>query len=183
MIAAARPDHHTPVPTPWPTKFALIATLAMTAWVVSRILVGRTHPPPTGMAAAVLVLLTGLFLLRVVGQLVVVTRPTSWLPAADQWALTPYRVLLPTQLAILGLLGWIDLDFALGRGFWTEPRPALGTGVLWFSGCYAGAMAIRYVVRMIRRPDERWFGGTIPIVFHEVLAGYLAIFGNFHAAR
>jgi hypothetical protein len=41
-------------------------------------------------------------------------------------------------------------------------------------------MAIRYVVRMRRRPDQRWFGGTIPIVFHFVLASYLYTLGCFY---
>jgi uncharacterized protein len=42
-------------------------------------------------------------------------------------------------------------------------------------------MAVRYAVRMARRPGERWFGGAIPIVFHCVLAAWLFVFGSFHA--
>jgi hypothetical protein len=34
---------------------------------------------------------------------------------------------------------------------------------------------------MRRRPAARWFGGTIPIVFHLVLATYLYALGGFHA--
>lgn len=37
-------------------------------------------------------------------------------------------------------------------------------------------MLIRYVIRMLRRPDQRWFGGTIPIFFHIVIASYLFVF-------
>jgi hypothetical protein len=47
---------------------------------------------------------------------------------------------------------------------------------------YAGAMVVRYAVRMARRPEERWFGGTIPIVFHLVLASYVLVLGRFHAS-
>jgi hypothetical protein len=43
-------------------------------------------------------------------------------------------------------------------------------------------MLIRYVWRMSRRPEQRWFGGAIPIFFHWVLAAYLFVFGNFHAS-
>jgi hypothetical protein len=80
-------------------------------------------------------------------------------------------------------MAWINLHFSRGSGFWTEPRPALGVAVLWFAAVYATAMVIRYVVRMARRPGERWFGGTIPIVFHWVLASYLLVFGLFHASH
>ena len=35
--------------------------------------------------------------------------------------------------------------------------------VIDFSFVYAGAMLVRYAVRMYRQPRERWFGGAIPI--------------------
>jgi hypothetical protein len=33
---------------------------------------------------------------------------------------------------------------------------------------------------MHRSPDQRWFGKTIPIVFHVVLASYLYALGSFY---
>ena len=71
------------------------------------------------------------------------------------------------------LRGWAPLG---------EPEPAFGRFLIWFSFLYAGAMAARYAVRMYRRPSERWFGGTIPIVFHFVLASFLFTWGKFHVA-
>ena len=67
---------------------------------------------------------------------------------------------------------WIAVDFARGGGVWVQPLPRLGRVVLVWSYLYAGAMVVRYVVRMARRPGERWFGGTIPIIFHSVLAAF-----------
>lgn len=168
--------------TPLPTKIVLLLTLAATCAAVGSYLIAGSDPRETGAVAVTLALLTGLFLLRVVGQAVVRARTTSWLPPNEQWALTPYPVLLRVQLAILVLMGWIDVDFARGQGFWTEPMPGFGTGIVWFSFVYAGAMAVRYVLRMSRRPEQRWFGGAIPIVFHWVLAAYLFVLGSFHAA-
>ena len=52
--------------------------------------------------------------------------------------------------------------------------------MLAVSGVYAGAMLVRYVVRMRRRRDQRWFGGTIPIVFHWVLAAFLLVYGVYN---
>ncbi len=170
-------------PTPRVTKVILVATLAITAAALGAFFATRSHPADPRDAAAYLCLFSALFLLRIVGQVIVRLRGPRWLPVTEQWNLTPYYLLLPTQVAILGLLAWIDADFARGHGFWTEARPALGTCVLWFALFYASAMAFRYAVRMRRRPEHRWFGGTIPIVFHGVLAGYLIVFGSYHASR
>jgi hypothetical protein len=41
-------------------------------------------------------------------------------------------------------------------------------------------MVVRYLVRMTRRPDQRWTGGTIPIIFHALVATFQWIFGAYH---
>jgi hypothetical protein len=86
------------------------------------------------------------------------------------------------QLSILGLMAWIDVDLSRGAGFWATPKPNFGQAVLWFAYAYAAVMLLRYLVRMRRRPEQRWFGGSIPIVFHWVLASYLYVLGSFHAS-
>ena len=169
--------------TPLPTKVALVATLVLTgvatALFVSRRSAASVDPQ---FASRFLWLFSGLFVLRVVGQLVVRRRGSSLLPPTEDWNLAPYRLLLPAQMAILGLMAWINIEVTRGVGIAATSRPALGTALVWLSCVYAGAMAVRYVVRMVRRPDERWFGGTIPIVFHEVLAAYLYVLGTFYAS-
>ena len=129
-------------------------------------------------------LFTGLLLGRVLGQLVVAVRAPRWLPPMEQWqsGLLPYPALLVSQAIVLTLMTWISLDFSRAAGFWVEPRPWLGTAALWWSYLYFGAMIIRYAVRMVRRPDQRWSGGTIPIVFHSVVAAFQWTFGTFHQA-
>jgi len=170
-------------PTPLPTKAALVATLAVTGGALAEFVRRR---PETAIdpqfAAWFLWLFSALFLLRVVGQLYVRLRRPAWLPPTEEWNLTPYRLLLPAQIAILGLMAWLDLAFTLGDGEPVEPRPWFGEALLAFSYIYAGAMLLRYVVRMTRRPSERWFGGTIPIVFHFVLASCVFVLGSYHAS-
>ncbi len=100
----------------------------------------------------------------------------------EQWNLTPYRLLLPTQLVILAAMAWIDASFTAEAGVPVTPRPSFGWLVVAFAAVYAGAMVARYVVRMARRPEERWFGGTIPIVFHWVLGSWLFVFGSFNVS-
>lgn len=96
----------------------------------------------------------------------------------QEWysGLVPYSVLLAFQILFLAAMSFVAIQFLSGRGPLVVPRPALGRIVLAFSLIYAGSMLIRYVIRMLRRPDQRWFGGTIPIFFHIVIASYLFVF-------
>ena len=168
--------------TPRPTKVALAATLALTAAALA--VVVREQRATTLAAddlAPILWLLTVLFALRVVGQLVVVLRGPDWLPPMEDWNLVPYRLLLPAQLVILGVMTWIDVSFSASSGPPVDRAELLGWALIGFSVIYAGVMVIRYVARMRRRPEARWFDGTIPIVFHLVLATYLYALGSFHA--
>jgi len=169
--------------TPQLTKALLTTTVAATvAGLVGFTQARQSSAIDPKLAAGYLWFYSGLFLLRVAGQLVVRTRRPAWLPPDDEWNLTPYRLLLPVQLTILALMVWIDVDLSRGSGFWATPKPDFGQAVLWFAYAYAAAMLVRYLVRMMRRPEQRWFGGAIPIVFHLVLASYLYVLGSFHAS-
>ena len=127
-------------------------------------------------------LFTVLLLGRVLGQIIVALRAPRWLPPMEQWqsGLLPYPALLAGQALVLVLMVWISIDFSRAAGFWVEPHPRLGRAAVWWSYLYAGAMAARYVIRMARRPDQRWLGGTIPIVFHSVVAAFQWTFGMYH---
>lgn len=170
---------------PAPTKAALSATVATTAAAIVLFLGGRSSEIEPRFAGWFLLLLAVLFAIRVAGQLVVVLRAPAWLPPMEsgQWNLMPYRFLLPIQLFFLAVMGWLVASFLAESGPPTEPAPAFGWFVIGFSAVYAGSMIVRYVVRMRRRPGERWFGGAIPIVFHWVLAAFLFVFGSYHASH
>lgn len=125
------------------------------------------------------VLLSG----RVAGQLLVARRAPRWLPPMEQWqsGLVRYPVLVFWQGVVLGLMAWTSADFARGSGFWMAPPAGMGMAATLIAYGYFTGMVVRYVVRMKRRPDQRWFGGTIPIVFHSVVAAFLWTFGTYHA--
>lgn len=129
-------------------------------------------------------LCTVLLVARVLGQLVVAMAAPRWLPPMEQWqsGLLPYPVLVAGQAIVLVLMTWISVDFTRGAGFWVVPRPRLGLAALWWSYVYFGAMVVRYVIRMARRPDQRWLGGTIPIIFHSIVAAFQWAFGTYHVA-
>lgn len=168
--------------TPLATRVMLIVVLVITPASVGMLRLGSAGPGDAGHIAPVLWLLTALFIMRVLGQVIVAIRPRSWLPPMWQWNLVPYPVLLPIQLVFIAVMVWIDLAFSNDTGIALVKNPALGKFLIGFSALYALVMAIRYVVRMRRRPDQRWFGGTIPIVFHFVLAAWVYLLGGFYAA-
>ena len=95
----------------------------------------------------------------------------------------PYPYLLPAQLLIIALYGKVCVDLTRGDGFFFRSRPVFGRGVLVFGYVYLAAMVLRYIMRMSLHPETRWFGGTIPIFFHWVLATFVIVFGRYHRAR
>lgn len=135
--------------------------------------------------APVLWSLLVLFVARVVGQVLVVFAGVEWLPPMAQWysGLLPYRYLLPAQIAIIALMAKICLDFTRGWGFFVAPRRFFAVHWLWFGYVYLAAMIARYPLHMIRHPEARWFGGTIPIFFHWVLATFVILVGLSHRRR
>lgn len=126
--------------------------------------------------ALALWVLAGLFLARVIGQVLVAFFQVGWLPPMSEWysGLMPYHWLLPSQVAILALMAWINVHAMRQSGFFAHPHPRLGRMLVAFALVYALGMAVRYVVSGSLHPERRfWPPGSIPIVFHWVLALYL----------
>lgn len=129
-----------------------------------------------------LILFTVLLFGRVAGQLLVYLYAPRWLPPMDEWqsGLLPYPVLLASQAVVLTFMALICRDFARGHGFFVAPHPRGGVFSGWFAYVYFGGMVVRYIVTMTVRPERRWFGGTIPIVFHSFVAAFLWTWGRYH---
>jgi hypothetical protein len=125
------------------------------------------------------------FCCRVLGQALVAFLNITWLPPMEEWysGLMAYPLLLPTQLLIIAVYSKICWDFTRGEGFFVQARPLFGRAVLWFGYVYLASMVLRYIIRMILYPEARWFGGTIPIFFHWVLASFIIAFGLCHKDR
>src|SRR3989454_532357 len=140
------------------------------------------HRSRRSMYATVLWFLLVLFCLRVAGQALVAAFAVPFLPPMRQWysGVLPYPILLPVQILIIVLLAKVATDFTRRRGFFVVPRRTMGRLLQWSSYLYWGGMAVRYVVSMALHPERRWFGGTIPIFFHCVLATFLFVVGRYH---
>lgn len=128
----------------------------------------------------VLWVLSGLFFLRVLGQVLVEFFGVRGLPPSPEWysGLLPYPVLLPVQILILGIMAYINAGATRARLF-TRDQPNRGKVLIVLSILYVAIMIIRYFVSGSMHPERRlWPPGSLPIVFHFVLAGYLYTLGS-----
>ncbi len=65
-------------------------------------------------------------------------------------------------------------------GFFFDRHPRFGVWLRRFATFYFAVMVARYVIVMALWPERRWFGGTIPIFFHWILASYLFVWSRHH---
>jgi len=135
--------------------------------------------------APLLWVLLALFAMRVAGQALVAFLDVRFLPPMQEWysGLLAYEYLLPAQIIIIALMARICLDFTRGRGFFIEPRRFFASYWLYFGYVYLAVMILRYPVQMLLHPEARWFGGTIPIFFHWVLAAFVICVGLYHRGK
>ena len=140
--------------------------------------------PPRRLAPFLWVLL-GLFVLRVTGQVLVVFFHVEFLPPMQQWysGLLPYGYLLPSQVVVIAVMAKVCVDFTRGTGFFVTPRRFFAVQWLYFGYFYLAVMVARYPIQMHLHPESRWFGGTIPIFFHWVLATFVILVGLHHRRR
>ena len=130
----------------------------------------------------VLLFLLFLFCLRVIGQMLVAFLHVSFLPPMKQWfsGLLPYPELLVSQFLIILLFSKVCSDFYRGTGYFVELSLRFSRNLQIFGYLYFSGMIVRYVLRMSFYPDQRWFGGTIPIIFHCVLATFILVVAHFN---
>jgi X-Pro dipeptidyl-peptidase-like protein len=126
--------------------------------------------------------LLGLFAVRVGAQLLIALGGGDFLPPWEEWfsGALRYPPLLVSQIVIILVLGRIALDVTRGRGAFAVPRRPAAVALFAIGSVYLAVMVIRYAIRMTLYPHERWAGGSIPIFFHWVLAGFILVLGFYH---
>jgi len=145
--------------------------------------VSRAETRSYGLLLSVLAFL---FFLRVLGQALVAFFDARRLPAMAEWysGLLPYPLLLPIQVVILLAQAKISTDVFRRTGWLARRHSRAGRALRWLSILYFSGMALRYAITMAWYPERRWLGtGTIPIVFHWVLAAYLYTLGRYVGRR
>lgn len=124
-----------------------------------------------------LILLTVLFGLRVLAQLVQILEEVAFLPALELWqgSSLPYPVLLVSQVVIIGIQ--IVVISRVRRGL-IRPRAWKVNLCYWFGGMYFSVMIVRLLAGLSFLSDNSWFNKSLPAVFHIVLASYILILGH-----
>lgn len=122
-----------------------------------------------------------LFMLRVLGQVYVALYAPRWLPPMREWysGLLPYYLLLPVQLLIFAFMTIVAYDYSSEDGYFFVTSSIKGHLLIGLAIAYFSSMVIRYAATMARHPERRWLGGTIPIVFHCLLAAFIFMAGSF----
>lgn len=131
--------------------------------------------------ALALFMLTGLFMFRVVAQLIQVWHPVAVLPSFEVWqsGALPYPILLMFQVAIL----WVCLQIVwrMFKGV-VVAVPKKGRILLYLGGLYLVVMGIRLMIGLTVAPDHFWFGAVLPTIFHFVLATFMLVYGWYHVS-
>jgi len=126
-----------------------------------------------------MILLLGLFAVRLIIQLQVMVNPMAYFPEFDDWhsAMMPYSVLFASQILIL-MGGW----FYVWRLFNTRVirKPKLGIILYTLGWVYWSIMLMRLVLGFTLLQDIHWFNQTLPALFHLLLANILMLIGNYH---
>ena len=133
-------------------------------------------------AAGAMWILSVLFSLRVLGQVVQRWLPQPWLPpfAAWQGSSAPYPLLLSIQLVILGAMA-----IASHRA-WQGCTIARRDVVKWLAGLGAIYMTIalaRIAIGIGIEAAPAWFRAWISGAFHIVLAAFLLMSAGYHLLR
>ena len=122
--------------------------------------------------------LAGLFVLRVLAQLIQAIHPVSFLPPFRAWhgAVMPYPVLVVLQIAVtlvLATILWRVQTDAISPRRW-KYRVCFALG-----GIYFGFMAFRLFAGLTFLTDHPWFSKSLPAFFHVVLATFMLMLGHY----
>ena len=123
-----------------------------------------------------MLLLTGLFVLRVLAQLVQAVHGVPFLPAFETWqgSATPYPVLLALQAGVVVVLAgtlWRVRADAI------DPRPWRYRACFVLGGAYFAVMGFRLIAGLTFLAEHAWFAESLPALFHLVLAAFVLTLG------
>lgn len=126
--------------------------------------------------------LLGLFVFRVVAQLIQAVYPTSYLPPFDAWqsGALPYPLLVAFQFVIIFFCLRVIMKIRKNS---TERSDKAARIYLTLGGVYLAVMLFRLVAGLTFAPEHQWFGAHLPTLFHLVLATFLITVGLFHSAN
>lgn len=121
----------------------------------------------------------GIFVFRVIAQLLVFNFDIPVLPAFDTWysGAINYKSLLIWQAVIIIIMATFAYRFSHQL---VIPRRNIGYILLTIGGLYFTSMFIRLIISLFGLSELVWFSRPIPSFFHLVLATYILLAGRYH---
>lgn len=122
--------------------------------------------------------LAGLFVLRVLAQLIQAVRPVPFLPPFEAWhgAVLPYPLLVAVQIVVIlmmvRILRQVQTD-SIVPGQWKH-RMCFVLGGIYFS-----FMGFRLCAGLTFLANHAWFSKSLPAFFHVVLAAFILTLGHY----
>ena len=129
-----------------------------------------------------LLVLFGLFVFRVLAQLVQSLHPVAVLPPFGAWhgGVMAYPLLVVLQVVVivaLAIILWrVRADAILPRRWKYRVCFTLG-------GVYFAFMSFRLLAGLTFLADNPWFSRSLPAIFHVVLATFILLFGCYMYRR
>lgn len=125
-----------------------------------------------------MLLLSGLFALRVAAQLAQAIHEVPFLPPFEVWqgSSLPYPALLGFQagiLAVLAVVLWRVKTNAI------SPRAWQYQACFVLGGVYFTVMAFRFITGLTLLSENAWFASSVPALFHIILASLILVFGHY----
>lgn len=125
------------------------------------------------------ILLLGLFIFRVVAQLLQYFLDLTFLPPFESWdsGILSYKFLFTAQILTIFVLSKTIYKIALDKIVLS-----IKTGYIFITlgTLYFAIMFFRLIAGLTLIQDVKWFAYPIPSFFHLVLACFLVLFGYFH---
>ena len=125
-----------------------------------------------------MLILTGLFVLRVLAQLVQAVQEVPVIPPFDAWQGSglPYPILLGSQVLIIAVIT-VVLWRIRTNAF--SPSPWKYWTCFTLGGIYFAVMVFRLVAGLTFLSENDWFSTSLPALFHVILASLILIFGHY----
>ena len=125
-----------------------------------------------------MLVLSGLFVLRVLAQLVQAVYEVPFVPPFHAWQGSglPYPLLLGSQLVIITVIAvvlWRIRTNAL------SPSPWKHWTCFALGGIYFAVMFFRLVAGLTYLSENEWFSSSLPALFHVILASLILVVGHY----
>ena len=127
---------------------------------------------------SLMLLLSGLFALRVAAQLVQAVYEVPFLRSFEAWqgSAIPYPALLGLQGTILAVL--VVVLWRVNRNA-ISPRPWKHQACFALGGVYLAVMTFRLIAGLTFLAEFAWFAKSVPALFHVILASLILVFGHY----